>query len=162
MSITPDALFSGIVLSITTALSILASVGIALYTIGRQNKKAIFDCQRLQIINRNSALEAFKAMAADFMAFQSEYNTDFSKQNLLLHCKKLTLIEHHLTDFCDSDLPDNFIKSFRDCRLTASLYRTTIEYRIEYCNSSVLPSNSFDDLEIDELIDKLNILIQSY
>lgn len=108
MGISPDALFSGIILSCTTAASIIVSVTIAVITTHHQTKKALLDRQRLQTVNRDSALESFKAMAADLVAFHPKYNTDFSKENLLLHCKKLALIEQHLSDLSDSDLIQSY------------------------------------------------------
>lgn len=155
----PDTLFSGVMLFITTTMSILASALIAYLTFRRQSQKAFSAQNRLREINCDTALELFRAQVASLLFFLPEGNPDFSKQNLSLYCKKLSVIERYLADLTDSDLPDAFIPRFQYYRLKSSLTKIMIEHRIEHCSSNILPLNSFDDLQISDLIAELDAFI---
>ncbi len=156
----PNTLFSSAVLFVTTTLSIITSALIAYLTFRHQNQKLLSSQQRIREINRDTALELFSAQIASLMFFLPEGNPDFSKENLSLYCKKLSVIEHHLADLTDSDLPDTFISRFQYFRLITSLTKITIEHRIEHCPSNKLPLNSFRDLYISDLIDELGAFIK--
>lgn len=158
----PDTLFSGLMLFVTTTMSILASAVIAYLTFLRQNQKALLSQNRLRDINCDTAIELFHAQIASLMFFLPEGNPDFSKETLSLYCKKLHVIERYLADLKDSDLPDTFIPQFQYYRLITSLAKLSIEHRIEHCSSNVLPHDSFADLNIAELIDDINTFISAY
>lgn len=155
----PDTLFSGLMLFVTTTMSILASAVIAYLTFRRQSQKSLLTQNRLRDINRDTAIELFHAQIASLMFFLPEGNPDFSKKTLSLYCKKITVIERYLTDLTDSDLPDTFIAQFQYYRLITSLTKISIEHRIEHCPSNILPLDSFDDLDIPNLIDEINAFI---
>lgn len=155
----PDTLFSGLMLFITTTMSILASAVIAYLTFRRQSQKALLLQNRLREINCDTAVELFQAQIASLMFFLPEGNSDFSKETLSLYCKKLAVIERYLADLTDSELPDTFIAQFQYYRLITSLTKISIEHRIDHCPSNILPLNSFDDLNIAELINDINTFI---
>lgn len=151
-----STLISSLTLFITTTMSITASVFIAYYTFRRQSKKDLSSLNRIRQINRDTAIELFNAQIANLMFFLPEGNPDFHKETLSLYCKKLDVIEQYLADLNDSDLPDSFIPQFQYYRLISSLTKTTIKHRIERCASNILPADSFDDLEIQNLINNLH------
>lgn len=151
-----NTLISSVTLFITTTMSILASAAIAYFTFRHQNKKTLASLNRLREINRDTAVELFSAQVASLMFFLPEGNPDFSKETLSLYCQKLCVIEQYLADLNDSDLPDAFIPRFQYYRLITSLTRVTIEHRIKYCTSNVLPVDCFHDLQIAGLIDEIH------
>lgn len=151
-----NTLISSLTLFVTTTMSITASVFIAYYTFRRQSTKDLSSLNRIRQINRDTAIELFHAQIASLMFFLPEGNPDFHKQTLSLYCQKLDVIEQYLADLKDSDLPDSFIPQFQYYRLICSLTKTTIKHRIECCTSNILPADSFDDLEIQNLIRDLH------
>ena len=155
----PNTLFSGLMLFITTTMSILASAVIAYLTFRRQNQKDLRLQNRLREINCDTAIELFQAQIASLAFFLPDGNPDFSKGTLTLYCKKLNVIESYLADMTDSDLPDSFIPQFQYYRLISSLTKTSIEHRIEQSASDSLPLDSFDDLDIPGLINEINAFI---
>lgn len=155
----PDALFSGLMLFVTTTMSILASAFIAYMTFHYQNKKAVSAQNRLREINCDTALELFRAQMACLLFFLPDGNPDFSKMNLSLYCRKLEVIERYLADLTDSDLPDAFIPRFQYYRLKSSLTKVMIEHKITSCNSAILPLDSFAELQISGLIGELDAFI---
>lgn len=154
-----NTFISSATLFITTTMSILASAVIAYLTFRHQNQKTLVSLERLREINRDTAIELFNAQIANLIFFLPEGNVDFSKETLSLYCKKLQIIEKHLSDLNNSDLPDTFISRFQYYRLKTSLTRITIEHRLEYCPSNILPQDSFHDLQIAELIRDMNSFV---
>lgn len=156
-----STLISSLTLFITTTMSILASAAIAYWTFRRQNQKALASQSRLREINRDTAIELFHAQIATLIFFLPEGNPDFSKETLSLYCKKLVVIENHLAHLADVDLPDTFIPRFQYYRLRTSLIRVTVEHRLEFCPSALLPPDSFQDLQITDMIDEINSFVSA-
>ena len=147
---------------ITTILTIGASVLIAFFTYKSQVAKAGNETKRLQKINRDAALELFYAYVASLTYFISIKPTDLNKKEALLHCKKMKIVEIHLTELTDSDLPDSFIKDFQIIRLKTALFRVSLEEKLEEIDSAVFSYDLLAGLQPKEHLESIMHFINEY
>lgn len=146
----------------TTALTILASIGIAFLTYRSQKKKSDAEIKRLQTVNCQSALELFRAYIANLILFVSPKNEMLDRNTLLTCIDKMKLIEQYLSELTEVELPDNFIKKFQFYRLKIAFQRLSFENCLKNNSDIFLPSSMFDYLETLKLISTLEEFISEF
>ena len=149
---------------ITTVLTIGASVLVAYLTYCSQKKKSDSDTNRLQTVNRNSALELFNAYISNLLYFitPDDIERSIERNELLLSIEKMKLIEQYLYELSETELPDSFINDFQYYRLSISFQRLALESRLAQYTNPIISINSFSDLETYKIISSLSEFIAQF
>lgn len=157
-----DTFVSCLTQFITTTLSILTSIFIAYWTFRSQSRKDATSEHRLQELHKESSLDLFQAIISQLVLFTPRASSDFCRDSLLLCCHKIELIENQLSSFDHTELPNYFIKSFLFYRTRTSLVRLSAEYFLKALPGPQVPDTILEDLDIDDLISKLEGFIDNY
>ncbi|MGN0506547.1 MAG: hypothetical protein ACI4FZ_08300 [Lachnospiraceae bacterium] len=147
---------------LTTILTIGASILIAYLTYKSQKLKSNQEVKRLQNINRDAALELFRAYLANLAYFITVNPILLDKNDAIFHCRKLELVEKHLSDLTAADLPDAFIKDFQFFRLKIALFRLSLESEIEKVSNASFSSELLSTLKADSLSQDIKQFISTY
>lgn len=109
-----------------------------------------------------SSLDLFHAIISQLILFTPRNSSDFNRKTLLLYCHKIELIENQLSSFKNTELPDNYIKSFQYYLMKVSLTRISAQDLLESCPHTQIPTDLFDNLDIPDFIGRLNSFITYY